>query len=275
MQIDIDLIRERRIELGYSQGTLAIGITTQSTISKLESYDSIPSIDIFVAILDRLNLNIEEVIKSSESLYRRLVDMDMELSGHVGRVKNEIEKINVSKRFTPHEYRLFNLIKARISLHYGQLEEAEFYSSKVLELRKTPKDNTYYFARCIKAQIYMEKSHYAIAADQLKSVSKFINEWKPNSMINRPTQYVEMYKILINHALVTGDVQVAMERLREVFNFCHIAEYYRELPQLLVLKMKVLRLTKNKADMDKTRETLKEISTIYRQEKILKQVKDL
>ncbi|MDO1604983.1 helix-turn-helix domain-containing protein [Lactobacillus sp. YT155] len=68
MKISGKTIKARRKSLGLSQSELADEICTQATISLIEKKDKVPSMAILISICDRLEINVDTVIREDEDL---------------------------------------------------------------------------------------------------------------------------------------------------------------------------------------------------------------
>lgn len=64
--LDVDIFVQRRKELHVSQESLAKGVCTQATLSKLENNLHVPSMAILEKLCEKLNLNVEDLYRSSK-----------------------------------------------------------------------------------------------------------------------------------------------------------------------------------------------------------------
>lgn len=72
--MDVELFIKRRKQLGYSQVALSKGICTQSTLSKFEKDNQVPSLSILTQLCNRLGLMIDDLTRKDVSSARYVRD---------------------------------------------------------------------------------------------------------------------------------------------------------------------------------------------------------
>lgn len=94
-----------RSRMGFSQSQLAQNICTQATISLIENRDKIPSLKIMLAICDRLNIEIQDLLVGSvadqqKAQLRQVTGAIM--SGHFKQAKVALQQLNRRRLETRH-----------------------------------------------------------------------------------------------------------------------------------------------------------------------------
>lgn len=115
--IDAQKIKTRRKNLHVSQKALAAGITTQSTISKLENEGVAPRPDLLAKIAGRLNLKMSDlIIGASKSVEAQVDDADSALRNQQLELASKyLQRISINDLYAGHPQLHYLFLKSAIN----------------------------------------------------------------------------------------------------------------------------------------------------------------
>ncbi|MYV16050.1 helix-turn-helix domain-containing protein [Furfurilactobacillus milii] len=176
--IDGKRVKITRMKQHVSQRALAEGITSQSTISKLENESVAPNPDVLAQIADRLNLSMSDIVmdnlKSADTL---LKDTDLAIGKHEPKRANKyLNQINIDDIYTSHTKLHYLFLKNDINFLLTQdADEAIFNFTRLLDQADAFKstDSIYtHLAHCQLAELYFSKGNFEATQYYLKLVPK-------------------------------------------------------------------------------------------------------
>jgi transcriptional regulator with XRE-family HTH domain len=274
MHINYKLIFERRKFLGLSQIELSKGVTHQSNISKIESGEIVPNIDVLDSLLKKLYLRYDEVVLREKNLFEHLLELETQIEDHVHTVSLEMDKINKNQIKSLFELRLYYIIHSKININYRKYDEAGFYAGKVLEQKKGPKDHIYFMAKTIKGIEYAKLNKFLMAEDYFKTVEKYLREIDFRMKTANSVEHMRMYMALVEFYILKKDFNSAEKTLEKLIYFVKQSRDFSYLSEILLLNLKIQNALKDFTKSKIIHSATKIISELLGKEKVLRKLKD-
>jgi len=125
MIVNGTLIKERREQLGISQGQLAQGICHQSLISRLEKESHITSMTILQNLCARLQINVTSLVTIADQEHMPLnVIRELVEAHQYARAKVYLQAKRLKKSLPDFALPEFHLLRGRVFLGLGQIPQA-------------------------------------------------------------------------------------------------------------------------------------------------------
>lgn len=136
-EFDGSIIKKARIEANMSQQELAEGITTQSTISLIESQNRLPNANILHAIADRLDLDVEEFITGDDVVRKAKEIFNLFVEYRNDEAIEQFERYQEDLSSYLPIRQLFNLLKANQTFYKDDYDSALYFANQATNMSLT------------------------------------------------------------------------------------------------------------------------------------------
>ena len=145
MKLKGDELKKIRKKRGLSQTALAEGICTQATISLMEKQNRIPKMNILTAICARLDIDVDQIIKSDNVSLTSIFDEVSILLVHnqYEEAQAKLNRVKVKQLTTDIDKQRYYYLLGRIQVANNQVDEAIFNFELVLTQFSTTSANIY------------------------------------------------------------------------------------------------------------------------------------
>lgn len=274
MQLNNQILKRRRVDLNITQTQLAGRLTTQATISKMESTGFIPTLEILIPTLEKLNLTLEETLLKSETRLTVLKNINELISTSPREAIKQIEKIQENSLKNVFEKRLFWIIKAKTNFFDNKIDEADFYASSILELDNKFEDEIEYTAKSIKAKTFTNRGNFQIAEKYFYQVRNFLNKSDIDIIRSSPNQFLQLYLDVAEFSLERHNFVQASDEIKKAIILCRRINNLNMMVELLFMQLRISTEWKDNILSIRLSNALLVMAEVLRKEKILKFIKN-
>lgn len=252
MIVNGGLLKERREQLGISQGQLAQGICHQSLISRLEKDNHITSMTILQNLCSRLQINISTLVTFSDqehmplNVIRELVDAHQYI-----RAKVYLQAKRLKKGLPEFALPEYHLLRGRVFLGLGEIPQS--MQSLHLALGEVGRHQTQ-----LMIEIFTEMGAAWLVQNEIVNATECLE--RACNMIRGLTQTetpsfnmirVYTYRRQAELYIKVGDANKALERVKEAMQLLPSENVFHEMVALQELRIKcadILELSDDKKD---------------------------
>ncbi|MCF6166315.1 TPR transcriptional regulator Cro-CI family [Furfurilactobacillus rossiae] len=219
--INKNLFKQLRTKNGYTQRSLAQGITTQGTISQIEKNAVEPSRKILTALAEKLNVQPDSLIDVSQ---RPSILTDLRSADTLYKNYQYQEVLNLLSPYENQNYDInsiqlhliFLLTASRVWLHQDY-DEGIFGFNRILQ---DPNFSIYSILATVElAIVYYKKENFSRAEFYADSVSKMLEKLEENGKVSEPAWYAIIMENMAKYYLRTGDYEQSVKYSNTIISF--------------------------------------------------------
>lgn len=246
------LLKERREQLGISQGQLSQGICHQSLISRLEKDNHITSMTILQNICARLQINISTLVTFSDQEHMSLNVIRELIEAHqYTRAKVFLQAKRLKKRLPEYALPEFYLLRGRVFLGLGEVPQA--MQSLHVALGEVGRHQSQ-----LMVEIYTEmgaawlaQNEIVNATECLERACNIINNFSTAPTTSSNLVMVYTYRRQAELYIKVGDAKKALGKVKAAMQLLPSENVYHEMVALQELRIQcaeILELSEDKED---------------------------
>ncbi|KRK12565.1 XRE family transcriptional regulator [Lacticaseibacillus zeae DSM 20178 = KCTC 3804] len=201
-----DKVRYYRKLKGLSQAELAANICTQATISLIEKRNKVPSMNILMRLISRLEIQLDDIVVEHHDRIQQLLNaIDYQIQHHQYAVAAD------------------NLSKIRLDKIKSEDDQKRYYYYQgIIELFKNnaPDEAIYFFGRVLSPLVNSERDLYAILATLGLGLA-----YADKHTFDRSRVYIDQALRMLKHVPLSDSKYLDVE----LTIYWHIARVYYEL----------------------------------------------
>lgn len=252
MIVNGELIKQRREQLGISQGQLAQEICHQSLISRLEKDNHITSMTILQNLCARLQINVSSLVTLSDqehmplNVIRELVD-----AHQYARAKVYLQAKRLKKSLPEFALPEFHLLRGRVFLGLGQIPQS--MQSLHLALGEVGRHQSQLMVEIFTEMgaTWLAQNEIVNATECLERACSIIRTLSAVKTASLNMIIVYTYRRQAELYIKVGDADKALKRVQEAMMLLPSENVYHEMVALQELRIRcadILELSDDKKD---------------------------
>lgn len=252
MIVDGALLKQRREQLGISQGQLAQGICHQSLISRLEKDNHITSMTILQNLCARLQINVSTLVTFADqehmplNVIRELVD-----AHQYTRAKVYLQAKRLKKCLPEFALPEYHLLRGRV--HLGLSEIPQAMQSLHLALGEVGRHQSQLMVEIFTEMgaVWLVQNEIVNATECLERACSIIRDLNDTQTSSLNMVIVYTYRRQAELYIKVGDATKALKRVKDAMNLLPSENVYHEMVALQELRIQcadILKLTDDKKD---------------------------
>lgn len=246
------LLKQRREQLGISQGQLAQGVCHQSLISRLEKDNHITSMTILQNICSRLQISVSTLVTFSDqehmplNVIRELVD-----AHQYTRAKVYLQAKRLKKYLPEFALPEFHLLRGRVYLGLGEVPQA--MQSLHIALSEVGRHQSQLMVEIFTEMgaTWLAQNEIINATECLERACGIIRDLSDTMTKSSNMVIVYTYRRQAELYIKVGDAKKALNRVKEAMNLLPSENVYHEMVALQELRIQcadILELSDDKQD---------------------------
>lgn len=220
MKLKGDELKKIRKKRGLSQTALAEGICTQATISLMEKQNRIPKMNILTAICARLDIDVDQIIKSDDVSLTSIFDDVSILLVHnqFDEAQAKLNRVKVKQLTTDIDKQRYYYLLGRIQVANDQVDEAIFNFELVLTQFSTTSANIYLAMTTVGMALAYEKRNNSKRANRF--AMRAVNLIDDKQLIGGKQQWVILYHDITSLYIRLKQYQAAIQTVNRGIRAC-------------------------------------------------------